>query len=68
LIGRTHLPLVKDAPTAQSREAIGSILPYRPSADYTIVMSGSDLRQGGGPGVERELRRERTRKAIDKRD
>ena len=45
---RTHLALAKDSPLTRSVQTIGRILPLPILGGYTIVTSGSDLRQGQG--------------------
>ena len=42
---RTHLALAKNSPLTRSVQAVGAFCRCRSSADYTIVTSGSDLRQ-----------------------
>jgi hypothetical protein len=54
---RTHLALAKDSPLTRSVQTIGRILPL--PTDYTIVTSGSDLRQGQGRAQGRNHRRRR---------
>ena len=43
---RTHLALAKNSPLTRSVQTIGRILPLPILGGYTIVTSGSDLRQG----------------------